>query len=147
MSAHIATRAFHVGAMGLAASVLIGCEFRPQVMSADARRVGDTELVKVDIRAQDAAEIKRRQFYFYLVVVNCEGEEAPFAMDPYIAGQRAAEFQFPVTGESTEVTGSMPVQIFEKYALPCVRFEGGGYLTGTLRSDPVPIKGGLDASQ
>ncbi|GAB3101303.1 hypothetical protein [Lysobacter terrae] len=128
-----------IGLLCLAACALTGCELRPHVTSAAARRTGDAELVQVEIPMRDAARIKRRQLYFSIVVINCEGTKKRFAMDPYIDGQRAVEFGFATTGDVAKIAGTMPAHIFDRYVRPCAVLEGGGYFTGRLRSDPVPI--------
>lgn len=131
--------------LGVAASTLIGCTLHPDILSAHAYRVDGNEFIELSLQSRDAYAIKNRQLYFSIVVIECGGGQSRFPMEPYIAGQRAAEFKFPTTGQDVKITGSMPATIFQKYSRPCVLLEGGGYLSGNLISVPVPIAGSKEA--
>jgi hypothetical protein len=121
------------------ALVLTGCQFRPNILSASSHRVGNEVAVQVTLHSVDAKSIKNRQLHFSLVVVNCTGESDRYPAEARIDGQRADEFQFPVDGDTVEMEGRVPAQIFGRYSRPCVLLEGGGYLTGTIRSSMTPI--------
>jgi hypothetical protein len=122
-----------------ATSALLGCQLRPDILSAHSYRSGNDEIVEVSLQSVDAKKIKNRELYFSVVVVNCTGKLDPFPAESYIDGQRAAEFRFATTGEGVAIVGRVPAKIFNSYQHPCVFLEGGGYLTGTLKSALVPI--------
>lgn len=124
---------------GAAVAVLAGCEMRPVIASATVERSGGSEVIRVRIPTRDAKAIKRRQMNFYLIVSECAGHDGRSALDATIGGARVAEFRYPTVGEVTTIEGVMPHREFDGYRNPCAMVEGGGYFTGTLRSDPVEI--------
>ena len=121
------------------ATALSGCQFRPDILSAYSRRADGEEIVEVMLRAADAKKIKDRELYFSVVVVNCTGEPDPYPAESFIGGERAARFGFETTGNTTVITGRVPGKIFDAYQRPCVFLEGGGYLTGTIKSTVIPV--------
>ena len=125
--------------LAIGALSLVGCELNPRILSARSHPAGGDEVVQVSLRRQDAARIKNRQLYFRLVVGNCADESDGYPAEAYIGGQRASEFAFSTDSESVQVVGRVPSRIFDAYRRPCVYLRGGGYLTGTIESDPVPI--------
>lgn len=119
--------------------VLFGCTFRPHILSAHSYRVGDNEVIELGLHSREASIIKKRQIYFSVVVIDCEKNQDRFPIEPYIAGQRATEFKFPITTRDVKITGNMPVNIFVKYPHPCVFLEGGSYFFGNMKSAPILI--------
>lgn len=122
-----------------AMALLSGCTFRPSLLWAHSNRIGDSELVKVGIRAHDAETIKRRELYFSLVASDCSNRKEEYPMEPRIAGVAVESFRFPISGAVVEITGSIPASIFDRYQRPCIFVRGGGYVTGKLKSDPIPV--------
>ncbi|HET7125578.1 MAG TPA: hypothetical protein VFI26_00565 [Lysobacter sp.] len=122
-----------------AALILAGCQFRPDVVSARSHSEGQQEVVQVTLRSADAKAIKNRQQYFSLVIINCTGKLERYPAEPTIGGQRASDFHFPTDGETVQIIGKVPAKIFEQYVQPCAFLEGGGYLTGTIKSSVAPI--------
>src|SRR3546814_8184394 len=88
-----------------------GCTLRPSLVAAHVKSVDEVEIVEVIIRADDAKAIRDREMYFSIVVVDCEDNQNRFPVEPYIAEQLAADFDFPVASESITVRGSMPRQV------------------------------------
>jgi len=127
-------------ALTAALVVLAGCEFRPSPVSAYSERVGDEELVKVNLRSADALTIKNRQLYFSVVVGSCPDEASGYPAEPYIGGRRASDFQFTTANAVVEVVSRVPARVFETYSNPCAFLRGGGYFTGKIKSWPVPIQ-------
>jgi hypothetical protein len=123
----------------IAASALAGCEFRPEILSANAHKAGDDEVIELSLKSRDAATIKSRQLYFTITVINCDENQKRFPLEPYVAGQRATKFKFSTHEESVKITGSMPARMFDQIRRPCAFVEGGGYFTGHLVSTPRPI--------
>jgi len=130
-------------------SLLLGCTFRPNIMSAHAYRDDDKEVISLGLNSLEASTIKSKQMYFSAVVVDCEGSRHRYPMEPYIAGQRVSEFRFPITSPIVIITGSMPVSIFDRYQRPCVLLEGGSYFFGKIMSAPISItkKGGAEQNK
>jgi hypothetical protein len=125
--------------LAIAASVLLGCQLRPSIFSAHSQRVGDEEIVQLSISSLDAKRIRNRELYFSVVVASCQEESEGYPMEPYIDGQRASDFKFATAGESVKIVGRIPAKVFDKYRRPCAHLRGGGYLTGTVESAPIPI--------
>lgn len=123
----------------IAAFLLIGCQLRPNILSAHSQRLGDVEVVELSLRSVDAKRIKSRELYFSVVVASCQGKPEGYPMTPYIDGQRASEFKFATANASVKLVGRIPARIFDEYRPPCAHLRGGGYFTGTLESAPVPI--------
>lgn len=123
----------------VAVVLLSGCTFRPNLLWAHSKRVGDKELVDVGIRAQDAEVIKRRELYFSLVARDCSNGQDEYPIEPSIAGVAVESFRFPISGDVVEVSGSIPANIFDRYQQACVFVRGGGYVTGRVVSDPIPV--------
>jgi hypothetical protein len=120
--------------------------FEPDVMSASVEgRAASDATVHVRLRSEDVSVIKRQEIYFSLVIVNCGDEDLEssrrggYPMEPYIAGQRAAEFKFPLPDGQVDVTGQVPVWLLKQYRQPCVFLEGGNYLGGRMRSKVAPL--------
>jgi len=116
-----------------------GCQFRPDVLSASSHSEAQEEIVRVTLRSVDARSIKSRQLYFSLVIVNCTGEVGRYPAEPTIEGHPVPNFSFPTDGDTVEVVGRVPARIYANYPQPCVLLEGGGYLTGTIKSSTTPI--------
>lgn len=125
--------------IGAAVVTLTGCELRPVLKSASALRLGEFDVIRIDISTSDVEEIKRRQINFYVIVSECASGDERSAIDAKIHGLRVAEFRYPTIGKVTTVEGVMSHSMFDRYRNPCAMLEGGGYFTGTLRTDPVEI--------
>jgi len=123
----------------ITALLLVGCQLRPNILSAHSQRLGDGEIVELSLRSVDAKRIKSRELYFSIVVASCQGKSEEYPMTPYIDGQRASEFKFATAGASVKIVGRIPAGIFDEYRPPCAHLRGGGYFTGTLESAPVQI--------
>ena len=119
--------------------LLVSCTFRPTIQSAESVRAGGEDIVTVSLRPKDAEQIKSRQLYFSLVVFDCAGSREGFPATPYIGGDPADEFSYPVNRESVQVVGRVPAAIFAGYRKPCVFLRGGGYFTGKIESPPAPV--------
>jgi len=116
-----------------------GCTLRPSLVAAHVKSVDEVEIVEVIIRADDAKAIRDREMYFSIVVVDCEDNQNRFPVEPYIAEQLAADFDFPVESESITVRGSMPRQVLADIPTPCVLLQGGSYVSGKIESAPIPL--------
>ena len=123
----------------VSAALLSACTFRPSILSARSYSSGGNEFIEVRLRSEDALTLKHRQIYFSLVVVDCDGGNDRFPMEPYISGQRATEFKFPVADTAVIVRGSMPAGIYTLYHKPCVLIQGGGYLLSRAESSSIPV--------
>ena len=118
---------------------LLGCTFRPTIFSAHSYRVANNEIIEVHLNSREASVLKARQMYFSLVIIDCEGKKSRFPMEPYIAGQKASEFNFPIISQDVKITGSVPDSIFSQYRKPCVMLEGSSYFSGGMASAPIVI--------
>lgn len=123
----------------IAAFLLSGCAFHPDIVSARAHRIGSDEIVEISLHARDAAKIEKNQIYFSMVVMECDGGKSRFPAEPYASGQRASDFNFATTNSYVKFTGSMPAIIFMKYSNPCVQLEGGSYFFYKLIPTPIKI--------
>jgi hypothetical protein len=123
------------------ASLLAGCQLEPQLLAATSRSEGDEQIVTVTISADDAKSIKTREIYTWLVVGSCAGGQGPFPAESYVAGRRLSEFRFPISGSTVDLVGNVPAKIYAEYSQPCASLEGGGYLTGKIKSSVIPILG------
>jgi len=120
--------------------ILSGCTFRPNIISATVSQTSATDAtVHVKVARPDAAAIKSKQFYFTIAAVNCEGPANKFPIQPSIGGQPATEFMFPLSGQTVEITGTIPERILHQYTRVCVFLEGGSYFKGKIRSNTVPL--------
>ena len=119
---------------------LEGCEFNPAPLSAVAHSEGAEQVVEVAIRSSDARTIKRRQFYFSVVIFNCTGPSTRYPAHPNIGGDTPGGFKFPIDGETVLITARVPARIFNQYQQPCAFLEGGGYFSGTIRSKVIPLQ-------
>ena len=132
-------RMTRLGIGSAALLVLVSCTFNPTIQRAESTRTGHEDVVAVSIRPADADHIKSRQLYFSLVLFDCAGSREGFPATPYIGGQPAAEFKFPVSGELVQIVGRVPTAILDGYRSPCVFLRGGGYFTGKILSAPAPV--------
>lgn len=130
---------FKIGLAGVVTSALLGCTFRPTIFSAHSYRVVNNEIIEVHLNSREANVLKTRQMYFSLVIIDCDGKKSRFPMEPYIAGQKASEFDFPIISQDVKITGSMPESIFSQYQKPCVMLEGSSYFSGGIASAPIVI--------
>jgi hypothetical protein len=123
---------------------LTACEFRPALISASAHQEEQDILVQVELRSADVQTIRQRELYARLTVLNCDGSGDAFPMDPPIEGGRIPGASTTSQVGTVQITGRVPVWIYAKYSTPCVFLRGGGYFTGTIKSEmaPVPLKRG-----
>jgi hypothetical protein len=128
-----------ISLLGMAVLGVSGCTLQPKLIAATVERSGDTETVDVTLRAADARSIKSRQLYFSIVVFDCKNHDNSMPIQPYVSGQPASRFDFPVEGEFVAIRGSMPADVLRDYQSPCVFLRGGGYLSGKLESETVPL--------
>ncbi|WP_145985519.1 hypothetical protein [Marilutibacter maris] len=140
MKAMDSIKSVRILAVAFVAFLMVGCELDVPIISASARQVGDDEVIEVDISSRYASRIKSRQYYFYVLVVDCKEGGEVFAMDPYVGGKRAVEFDYDIDGEVTKIVGAMPAEVFAAYSDPCAAIEGGGYFSGRLRSTRFPLR-------
>ena len=126
--------------LGALLLLLEGCEFDPTPLSAVSRSEGSEQVVEVAIKSSDARTIKRRQFYFSVVIVNCAGPSNRYPARPDIGGDSPSGFDFSTEGKSVVITARVPEKIFTQYQHPCALLEGGGYFTGTIKSKVVPVR-------
>jgi len=122
-----------------AGALLSACTFRPNILSARSYSSGDNEIIEIRLRSDDVRTLKNRQIYFSLVIIDCGGGKNRFPMEPYISGQRATEFKFPIAETNVIVTGSMPVKNYALYHRPCALIEGSGYSLNRTASPPIPV--------
>ena len=123
----------------IALLALAGCTLRPTLVAAHVTSGDEGEIVEVIIRASDAMAIKDREMYFSIVVVDCQDNQNRFPVEPYIAEQLAADFDFPIEGELVTVHGSMPGNVLVDIPTPCVLLQGGSYFSGKIESAPIPL--------
>jgi hypothetical protein len=72
-----------------------------------------------------------------MVVFDCDNESNRFPVEPFISGVKAGQFTFPISPNGVEFTGTIPVSIMHQFRRPCLFLEGGGYVTGRIRSRPA----------
>ena len=120
------------------ALVLAACTHNADVTSATARVVNANAVVEVALDQRDVQVIKDRELYFSIVLVECADKSKRFPLQPYLDGKMIEGGNFP-SAESTTVYGTMPASNFQRYGKPCVLLEGGGYFSGKLTSQPVPV--------
>jgi hypothetical protein len=127
--------------VGAAIFSLVGCTFRPNLIGAHIKKGGgETKIVEVTLSADDAKEIKAREIYFSIVVVDCKNYENRFPIKPYIDGKPASNFSFSISGNSVTAEGTIPAKFLVDYPNPCVALQGGSYIFGKLDSSPVPLR-------
>lgn len=118
--------------------ILTGCQFRPHPVSAIAYSDDEDVVVQVSIRSSDAQKIKSRELYIRLTIINCDGTGDGYPAPPPIEGGQIPGFD-PTANNAVQITSRVPAHIFAEYKDPCVFLQGGGYFTGTIESDMVPI--------
>jgi len=129
----------------IAVLFLTGCQFRPHLQSAIAYTEGQDVMVQVKLRSSDAKTITRRELYFRLTIINCDGTGDGYPAPPPIEGGRIPGFDPSAQSETAQITSRVPAHIFAEYTEPCVFLQGGGYFTGTIESSLAPIVRVLDA--
>ena len=125
--------------LGIAVLAFTGCTTQPKLIAATVEHSGGTQIVNVTLRAADARLIKSRELYFSIVVFDCKNPDHGLPIEPYVSGQLATRFKFPIEGEFVTVRGSIPSDMHLDFKPACVFLEGGGYLFGKLKSDVIPI--------
>ena len=120
-------------------AVLSGCTLKPDLLRAESAISGSEVVVTATLRSSDARTIKSRELYFSLVTYECQGGPEGFPAAPYIQGERASTFKFPISGEAVEIVGRVPMAVFAQINEPCLLLQGGGYFTGKILSAPAPI--------
>jgi hypothetical protein len=123
----------------LAVLAFTGCTTHLKLIAATVEHSGGADIVNVTLRAADAKLIKDREFYFSIVVFDCKNPDHGLPIEPYVSGQLATRFKFPIEGEFVTVRGSIPSDMHLDFKPACVFLEGGGYLFGKLKSDVIPI--------
>lgn len=126
--------------LAIAVLAFTGCTVQPKLIGATIEHSGGTETINVTLRAADARSIKDRELYFYIVVFDCKNPDQGRPIEPYVSGQRASHFKFPIEGEFVTVSGTIPPDVHLDLRTACVCLRGGGYFpAGKLKSDVVPI--------
>jgi hypothetical protein len=116
--------------------LLSSCSYQPKIADAYVHKnAGEYSTVVVRIKKSVAVNIRDKELYFSMVVVNCQDRANRFPVEPYISGRPATEFKYKVSGEYIDFTGSIPTRILCKYSHPCVFLEGGSYMSGKIKSD------------
>ena len=127
---------------GVAACVFVlvvtACTYTADPSSATARVVDGNAVVEVALGQRDVQVIKDRELYFSIVIVECADKFKRFPLQPYLDGKMIEGGNFP-RAESTTIYGTMPERNFQRFRKPCVLLEGGGYFSGRLSSQPVPV--------
>lgn len=126
--------------LGMLLLLTSACTFRPNIISAHAHRVGDNELIVLELDSREASIIRSRQIYFSAIVYGCGGSFDGYPVTPYIGGERASQFKFPTDSAFVNITGTVPVSIFDRYQPPCVYIRGGSYFLSKMKSDPIPVR-------
>lgn len=134
-----AKRCLRVLFFGWVCGVLIGCSSNAELLNARAQEVNEVVIVEVAIHSSDAHFIKRQEVYAYIVVKECDGGGVRFPIEPWVSGQRVSGFSFKIDDDVVELSGSIPVAVFNSYKRPCATLEGGSYGLGKLSSKAVPI--------
>lgn len=120
---------------------LSACSRTTIIDSAYAARQPDGRVsVYVKIDVNELRSIMKDQYYFSIVVAECDSRAEIYPIRPYIDGIEAAEFPEPKTGM---VYGTLPRRVFDTARKPCAYLRGGSYFSGGVNSDMVPIKIGL----
>lgn len=120
-------------------AMVSGCTVKPDVLRAESVIAGSDVVVTASLHASDARTIKSRQLYFSLVTYECQSDPEGFPATPYIEGERASTFKFPIGNEAVEIVGRVPLAVFSQLREPCLVLRGGGYFTGKILSAPAPI--------
>jgi hypothetical protein len=120
------------------ALVLAACTHTADLTSATARIVNGEAVVEVALDRRDVQVIKDRELYFSIVLVECADKSKRFPLQPYLDGKMVEGGNFPSV-ESTTVHGTIPATSFQRYGQPCALLEGGGYFSGKLTSQPIPV--------
>ncbi|WP_076588658.1 hypothetical protein [Solilutibacter tolerans] len=128
-----------IALLGALLLLLVRCEFQPIPLSAVSRSEKSEQVIEVTIKSSDARIIKRREFYFSVVIINCSDPVNRYPAHPDIGGDTVGGFNFPIDSESVLITARVPAGIFDQYNDPCVFLEGGGYFSGTIKSKVVPV--------
>lgn len=119
---------------------LSGCGFRPSINEAFSTMENSETIVKVAVSSNDAERIKSRQMYFSVVVFDCQDATKRWPLEAFIGGSSVEAFDYEVTGHETIIIGTYEGDLVRKISAPCVMLEGGGYLSGRLQSEMVPLR-------
>jgi hypothetical protein len=109
------------------------------LVHARAQEINKEVVVEVAIDSADAHFIKKREIYAYIVVKECDGGGVRFPIEPWISGQRISGFVFQIEPGIVNLSGTIPVAVFNSYKHPCATLEGGSYGLGKVTSKAVPI--------
>lgn len=116
------------------------CDYDPQIRSASSSEISENSTqISVDIGSDVASELKKRQYYFSIVVDECDGGSKEFPVEAYVGTEKASNFTFPVAGDVATFTGTIPAKVFASYRRPCAYLRGGGYTSGKIKSNSVQI--------
>lgn len=118
---------------------LVGCTLHPVPIESRATLSEDQAIIEVVLRSADGLKIKQREMYFSIVLLDCGNNKRRFPIVPYVAGERASSFSFPVEEESLRISGKVPMRILRDFPSPCIRLEGGSYVFGRLESSTIPL--------
>lgn len=95
--------------------------------------------LSIKLKKDDLKMILDREYYFSIKVIECNDKNvAGYPIEPYVDGRRASSFNFSVRDPAI-IQGSLPSSILDDYSKPCVTVSGGGYVTGKLKSNSLPL--------
>lgn len=122
------------------AAMLLGACTKVEVLDARAeRKSGNDVAVYVRLPAKALKTIRDRELYFSINLIECRDEPNRYPIEPFVRGVRASTFKFNVREPIDVLYGEVPEDILLEYESPCVKLGGGGYLTGKLSSNSVPL--------
>jgi hypothetical protein len=125
--------------LGFTAILTLGsCSHNAKIDSAYAVNQSDGRvLVYIKTNVDELNRIIEKEYYFSIVITECDTKSEIYPVRPYIDGIPASRFPVAKTGL---VYGAVPRHIYEEARRPCAYLRGGSYLSGKIRSRLVPIE-------
>ena len=125
----------------LALALLVcSCSSKPILLQAwQEESVERNATVSVALSSDDAEEIKSREFYFSMVIIECDGNGEGYPMEPFVQGMRATDFDYPIVADRVVFSGEIPTRLFRGYRRPCLFLRGGNYLRTRIHSTAIAI--------
>ena len=106
-------------------------------------RIAD-EIVRVEVpfKASDARFIRVEEIYLTLTTHECGSEENRYPAETFVGHSKVSDFDFPINGELVSFHSDIPVEVFDRYARPCMVLEGGSYFGRTISGKSTSIEPG-----
>lgn len=116
---------------------LCACTSSVRLEGATAVEKGqDSVLVTVHMDESDVSDLSAAEYYYSLVIVDCETGIEIYPIRPFVGEIPASRFS---KSNNDKVSGTIPKRIFLTAKSPCVFLRGGSYFSGKIKSNVVRV--------